>query len=153
MTQRSVLHNTFILDRVYAAPCARVFAAWANPEAKAHWFVGSDGWRRSQYQLDFRVGGKEINRGAVKGGAICTYEALYQDIVPDQRIVYTYDMFMKNRRLSVSLTTVEFRPDRKGTRLILTEHGAYLDGEDKPKFRERGTNALLDRLGVALRQH
>jgi uncharacterized protein YndB with AHSA1/START domain len=37
-------------------------------------------------------------------------DARYCDIVPDQRIVYTYDMHMGEMRISVSLATVEFKP-------------------------------------------
>jgi uncharacterized protein YndB with AHSA1/START domain len=53
----SVEHGTFTLERVYPAPPARVFAAWADPGAKAQWFGGQD------FSLDFRVGGTETNAG------------------------------------------------------------------------------------------
>lgn len=43
MTNRSVLHATFTLERTYPATPARVFAAWADPAAKARWFA----WTRS----------------------------------------------------------------------------------------------------------
>jgi hypothetical protein len=36
--------------------------------------------------------------------------------------------------------------------LILTEHGAFLDGEDKPQYREEGTGSLLDALGAELQR-
>ncbi len=46
-----------------------------------------------------------------------TYEARYQDIVPDQRIVYSYDMHLDDRRISASLGTVQIEPTDGGTRL------------------------------------
>jgi hypothetical protein len=52
--------------------------------------------------------------------------------------------------ISVSVTTVEFKSADRGTRLIYTEQGIFLDGHDTPEQREHGTKALLDRLGVAL---
>jgi uncharacterized protein YndB with AHSA1/START domain len=72
--------------------------------------------------------------------------------VPDQRIVYTYDMHMDDKRISVSLATIELEPAGKGTRLIFTEQGAFLDGYDIPADREHGTGGLLDNLGKELRR-
>ena len=37
-----------------------------------------------------------------------------------------------------------------GTRLTITDHGAYLDGLDRPDWREEGTRDELDRLAVEL---
>jgi uncharacterized protein YndB with AHSA1/START domain len=46
MTNRSVTHATFVIERTYEATPARVFAAWADPKAKARWFVGPDAWQK-----------------------------------------------------------------------------------------------------------
>jgi uncharacterized protein YndB with AHSA1/START domain len=151
MSERSIEHATFVVERTYAAPPQRVFNAWADPTAKARWFAGSDE-ERGDYELDFRVGGRETSRGSASDGQVYTYEARYQDIVPDQRIVYAYDMYRDATRISVSLATVELKAEEVGTRLIYTEQGAFLDGEDKPQFREQGTGSLLDALGSEL-QH
>jgi uncharacterized protein YndB with AHSA1/START domain len=151
MSERSVTHGTFVLERTYDASPARVFAAWANPAAKARWF-GSPDEGGAKYELDFRVGGREVNRGGPPGGPVYTYDAHYQDIVPNLRIIYTYDMHLNQTRISVSLATVEFKPAGAGTRLILTEYGAFLDGHDTPAQREHGTGELLDALGVELRR-
>jgi uncharacterized protein YndB with AHSA1/START domain len=150
MTVRTVTHATFVIERTYDAAPARVFAAWATPEAKSRWFVGPDEWQKSDHWLDFQVGGREHVSGGPKGGAIHSFDALYQDIVPDRRIIYAYDMHLGDTRISVSLATVEFKPDGKGTRLVFTEQGAFLDGFDIPDDRERGTIDLLDNLGKEL---
>jgi hypothetical protein len=39
MTDRRVIHSTFSLERVYEASTGHVFAAWADPAAKARWFL------------------------------------------------------------------------------------------------------------------
>jgi uncharacterized protein YndB with AHSA1/START domain len=149
MSQRSVHHATFVVERTYAASPARVFAAWADPETKARWFGGSDE-ANGEYELDFRIGGRELSRGGAPDGEVYTYEARYHEIVPDERIVYVYDMHRDKTRISVSLTTVDLKAEDAGTRLIYTEQGAYLDGEDKPEYREQGTGSLLDALGAEL---
>jgi uncharacterized protein YndB with AHSA1/START domain len=147
-TDRSVNHSTFVVERTFDASPQRVFAAWADPEAKVRWF-GNPDQDVAEYQLDFQVGGREYNRGEVEGQAY-TYEARYQDIVPDERIVYAYDMHVGERRISVSLGTVELEPEGDGTRLTYTEQGAYLDGLDTPEQRQSGTGGLFDALADEL---
>jgi len=150
--ERTVQHATFVIERTYDAPVGRVFEAWADPSAKAKWFVGPDDWETSNHVLDFRVGGREQVSGGPPGGPVHAYDARYQDIVPDRRIVYTYDMHIGEARISVSLATVELRPEGAATRLVFTEQGAFLDGYDDAGQREAGTRGLLDNLAAALRQ-
>ena len=56
-------------------------------------------------------------------------------------------MFLDQIRISVSVATAEFRPERDGTRLVFTEQGAFLDGHELPRQREQGMGGLLDSLG------
>lgn len=152
MTQRSVTHHTMVLQRTYDAAPARVFAAWSDPELKTRWFKGPEDWESSEFSMDFRVGGREVNRGGPPGGTVHVYEGVYHDIVPDQRIIYSYEMRADQTRISVSLATVEFKPEGSGTRLVLTEQGAFLDGFDQPELREQGTHHLLDALEMELKR-
>ena len=149
MNERSVTHATFTLRRNYPVPPARAFAAFATSKAKSQWFGAPDEGSET-LQLDFRVGGREHSEGRGPTGQTYRYDATYQDIVPDERIVYAYDMHLDDERISVSLATIEFRPEAGGTHLVLTEYGAFLDGLDKPEDREHGTNWLLDQLGKVL---
>ena len=147
MSPRSVEHATFVVERRYDASPERVFAAWADPEAKGRWFVDSE----ARLELDFRVGGRERSRGTAPDGNAYRYEALYQDIVPPERIVYTYDMHLEETRISVSLATVEFKAVAdNGTRLVFTEQGAFLDGHESAAGRAGGMGSLLDALGREL---
>ena len=61
-------------------------------------------------------------------------------------------MHLDERRISVSLTTIEFFAVAGGTRLVLTEQGAFLDGYDDIAGREEGTRIGLDNLDRQLRQ-
>jgi uncharacterized protein YndB with AHSA1/START domain len=152
VTDRSAIHSTFVLERTYDASPARVFQAFENPEAKNRWFVGGDGWGTDAYQADFRVGGYEIYRGNHEG-MVVSMESRYFDIVPNERIVFAYDMHFGDSRISVSLTTIELMPAGTGTRLVFTEHDTFLDGHEQPGPREEGTKQLLGALDAELRNH
>jgi uncharacterized protein YndB with AHSA1/START domain len=150
MTLSSVAHDTFIIERTYHVPVAEVFRAWADPALKARWFAGSSDALQAGYELDFRVGGREVNRGGPPGGPVYTYESQFRDIVPEQRIVYTYEMLAGEDRISVSVATVQFRGKDATTQLVLTEQGVFLDGRDTVAQREEGTRSLLDSLAAVL---
>jgi uncharacterized protein YndB with AHSA1/START domain len=145
MSKRSTAHATFVIERSYDHPPARVFAAWADPAAKVRWWGNAE-----EHELDFRVGGRERLRATGPDGALYAFDATYQDIVEGERIVYSYDMHRNTDRISVTVATVELSPHGEATKLRFTEQGVYLDGHDTPAAREHGTNELLDALAAEL---
>jgi len=153
MSTRSTCHGTFVVERVYPVPPARVFDAWSDPAAKARWFVGPEEWCQEGHELDFRVGGRERLSGGPADGSLHVFEALYHEIVSQQRIIYAYDMYLDRTRISVSLVTVEMEPSGSGTRMVFTEQAVFLDGHETPEGREKGARVLLDQLNVELQGH
>lgn len=145
MNEYSVKHDTFSLERHYNASPARVFAAWADPAIKANWFPKSD-------EFDFRVGGREIVRGESPEGVIYSSAATFQEIVPDKRIVYTFNIDMGERRISVSVMTVQFKSEGAGTLLIYTEQCAFLDGLDSLDDHIQGAKEFLEQLDIELQR-
>jgi uncharacterized protein YndB with AHSA1/START domain len=100
--------------------------------------------------MEFRVGGQETVTSTPPGQPGHRFDATYLDIVPNQRIVYVYEMHTGKAKISVSLATIELKPAGKGTKLVITEQGVFLDGYDDAGSRERGTKGLLDQLEAAL---
>jgi uncharacterized protein YndB with AHSA1/START domain len=150
MTQISNVHASFTIERSYDATPARVFAALAEPEAKARWFVGPEGWTQKERSLDFREGGRERLVGGFANGTVSAFDAIYHDIVPEQRVVYSYVMHLNGRKISVSLATVSLQATGRGTKLTFTEQAVFIDGYEDGGSRERGTAGLLDQLGASL---
>jgi uncharacterized protein YndB with AHSA1/START domain len=150
MTLSTVAHDTFVIERIYPVPVTGVFGAWADPVLKARWFAGSAEALGAGYDLDFRVGGREVNRAGPPGGPVYTYQSEFHDIIPEQRIIYTYEMYADETRISVSVATVQFRGRDATTHLVLTEQGVFLDGHDTSAQREEGTRILLDSLAATL---
>jgi uncharacterized protein YndB with AHSA1/START domain len=149
---RMVVHSSFHLERRYDAPVARVWRALADPAAKARWFAGTPGkWQELERRMDVRVGGSERLKGRWESGVVTTFDAHYHDVVANERLVYSYAMHMDEKKISVSLATIELRAADGGTMLAVTEQGAFLDGYEDGGSREQGTGLLLDALGASLR--
>jgi uncharacterized protein YndB with AHSA1/START domain len=143
--ERSTTHSTFVIERTYDAGPQKVFDAWADPAAKSSWFGPPT---KSDYSLDFRVGGIEHFTAGPPDGARYTFDARFMDIVPGRRIVHCYDMLRDDTRISVSVATIELEAHGSGTRLTLTEYGVYLDGQDTSEAREHGTKVMIEALGA-----
>jgi uncharacterized protein YndB with AHSA1/START domain len=141
-----ITHASFSLERKHHAAPSRDFQAFSDPASKKKWFAGPPEWTQGESSLDFRVGGRETDVGGPVGGFVSTMNAVYHDIVENERIVYSYEMLLDGERMSVSLNTIEFEPDGEGTLLILTEQGVYFTEEDHVAGREEGTGQLLDAL-------
>ena len=146
MSERSVYHSTFVIERVLDAPVAQVFAAFSEAEIHDRWFVKADGWPIAEYTHDFRIGGREFGRFSPDGKKIYFNETVYLDIVKDKRIVFAYSMADEEGCFSASVATVELLHSGAGTKLIFTEQGAFFDGRDQPSDREAGWISLLDAL-------
>lgn len=146
MIHRSVAHATFTLEHHYAAARGRVFRAWGDRRARQQWFVATDDAVKD-YQIDFRIGGREHSAYHPPGLAPCVYAAQFLDIVPDERIIYSHELLVNDTRVSAAISTAEFRPDGTGTRLIYTEQTAYFDDTPAAGGRIPGTRFLFHRLG------
>jgi uncharacterized protein YndB with AHSA1/START domain len=149
VTTRSAQHGTIRLERRYKASPARVFAAWAEPKARAKWDVPGR-WVIAEQTFDFREGGREVKRFGPKGDPRLVAATLYLDIVPQRRIVFSYSMTSRGTPISVSLTTIEISTDEKDTHLLLIEQIVFLDGNDNAANREEGLASMLDKIGETL---
>ncbi len=148
---RSIKHGSFVIERRLDYSPELVYRAWTQQDAKARWFNGPvDKWTESVRQMDVRVGGRDVLIGKFIDGSESRFEAQYLDVVPEKRLVYVYDMYFQGKKLSVTLASIEFVAAGKGTKLLVTEQHAFLDGHEDGGSRERGTLQLMHNLDVAL---
>lgn len=155
MPERSVVHDTFVIERSYPKPPDRVFAALADPVLKRRWFAEGDHHDVEEFAMDFRVGRSErlqsrFRPGTPFPGIVLVAEGTYLDIVRNQRVVTASTMTLGEKRISASLVTFELLATGKGTDLLFTHQAAFFEGADGPQIREAGWSALFERLAKEL---
>lgn len=152
MPEQSVTHSTFTIERQYPVASERVFAAFADKAIKTRWYADGKQMAVEQFDMDFRIGGRDRARFRMGErspfpGTELIYDIAYQEIVPEHRLVYAYTLTFGGKIVSASLVTFELLPIAGGTELLFTEQGAFFEGADGPQMREKGWRDLLDKLG------
>ncbi len=151
MTEPATVHDTFLIERRYAKPAAQVFAALADPVLKRRWYAAT----AETFDMDFREGGREYTLSRMGAdtpfpGVALVSDAVYQNIVPDSRIVLVQTMSLGGRAISSALLTFELLADGEGTTLVCTHQAAFYEGSGGPEMRKHGWEVLFGRLDQAL---
>jgi uncharacterized protein YndB with AHSA1/START domain len=159
-TSQAALSGSFTVERDLAVSPDQVFAAYAEPGLRRRWLRIPGDATDARYELDFRPGGRELRRGrfAPTGVAgteeLIEYHAVFWDIVPGARLVFSYELVLDGVRQWVSLVTVELSARAGGTRLRHTEQYVYLahsgDGSQEMAHLKGSTSLQLNGLAAAL---
>jgi uncharacterized protein YndB with AHSA1/START domain len=152
-----VIHNTFVIEKDYPKAPEKVFAAFADTAKKKRWYAVGGAHEVVSYELDFRVGGKEVLVGKMKpgtpiAGQVLTWAQTYQEIAENKRIVFTQTLDVGDRRISVALITAEFEGEGAGCKLVFTHQATYIQPADGPQMREHGWRVLLDAMANSLEE-
>lgn len=133
-----------IRRRIDAAP-ARVWAAWTDPERLSRWWGPGSAADMRIADLDVRAGGT-FHIGFDFEGADHDVHGVYQEVVPHERLVFTW--YWKSTPERVSLVTLTFRADGEGC-LFTLHHERFFD-EAARIGHTRGWTASLDKLAACL---
>lgn len=152
MTAPPVNHDTIVLERTYEATPARVFEAFASPDARMRWGVPSANVELVYDAADFRVDGVDVSRCGPRGNLVYRVETRYRDIVPQRRIISTEVVFEGGNALSFALVTVELLPAGNDTRLVLTDQVTAFGGRSMIEGHRAGHSGALDNLAAELRR-
>ncbi len=155
MSDPSIVHGDFVIERRYPVPPERVFRALSDPALKRRWFADGGAHELDAFEMDFRVGGREITRSRLGPdtpfpGVALENDASFLDIVPGQRVVMASTMSIGGRRMSAHLVSFEVLATATGAELIFTHHGAFFENADGPERREHGWRVLFARLDAEL---
>ena len=147
--ERSQTHATFVIERSYDVPVARVWRALSDTDERAQWFGGGDAFDVQEQAHDFRVGGHGIEAGQWHGGPTSVFRSTYTDIIDQVRIVFTYDMWVDDEHISTSLTTIALEPEGERSTVDLHRTGCpFRRPRHGVEGREEGSKGILDQLGA-----
>ena len=155
MSEPTVIHDTFTLERTYAAPVSRVFAFLSEPGKKRIWYAAAEGREVAAFDMDFRPDGVErlairMGKDTPFPGTMIVNASRYEDIVTDQRVVLSGSMTLGERRISSHLVTLELVAAGGSTTLRITHQAAFYEGADGLERRKGGWEVLLASLGDAI---
>jgi uncharacterized protein YndB with AHSA1/START domain len=117
-----------------------------DPVARARWSPPSDTAILIYDEAEFRVGGSDVFRCGAKTDPRYRGETRYHDIVANRRIVWTEVIDELDKRLSVTVTTLELEPDGERAKFKLTVQLAALDGRAIIEGTKAGYTGALDNL-------
>ena len=82
--------TTITISATIAAPIGKVWQLYTLPEHITRWNFATDDWCCPTASNDMRVGGKYTARMEAKDGSFgFDFEAVYDELVPEQRFTYT----------------------------------------------------------------
>lgn len=132
---------SLVIKRHIKAPPAKVFAAWTDPKMMVQWW-GPQGASDVEAETDLRAGGRFHTGFETPDGERHDVSGIYREIVPDERLVFTWAWRTTPER--ESLVTVTVAPDGAGTMLTLL-HEQFFDDEARDGHK-RGWTGAVDKL-------
>ena len=150
-TARSAVHSTFTYQRRYPHAPAAVWHALTDATAMRDWyFADQAGLAIDEIVSRAEVGERQRIVGRFTDGTPFELRATFTDVVPQERLVATYEVQIGGAHVSSSISTAELAADGDGTELRFVDQSTHLDGHEDPAQRERGWHGLLDALGTSL---
>ena len=147
-TQHIITQPSLTLVRQFNASPERVWHAWTDKEAAKIWTRPGEGFTIPLIEGDLKVGGRFRIVMRPPDGKEFDASGVYREIVPNQRLVYTWVWSQTPER--ESLITITLRAAQGGTELTLT-HERLFDELDV-KNHTGGWSNVLDTFGRVLAQ-
>ena len=137
------------MERTFKAPPQAVFDAWTSTDVLRRWWPAGADWDTPVAEVDPRVGGRlrlvmRSPDGEEFGGS-----GEYVEIIPPERLVFTWTWDGHEGHEGTQLVEVEFREQEDGTTtVVLTNRG--LKDEESTRLHREGWAASFDNLERAL---
>jgi uncharacterized protein YndB with AHSA1/START domain len=138
-----------LITRELAAPRRLVFEAWTRPEHVARWW-GPRGYTLEVCEIDLRPGGAWRFVQRAPDGSEYGFRGEYREIVPPERLAYTFEFDGMPGHVSLETLTFEERDGRT----MVTNRAVFDSVEDRDGMlasgMEQGMRETLDRLAELL---
>lgn len=130
-----------VIQRILAATCEEVFAAWTNPASIQAWMCPGPGVTSTVVEMDLQIDG--VLRIDMKGDwGVSGHTGRYREITPPSRLSFTW--CSANTQNRDTLVTIELTPHPDGAQLTLTH--TDLPHTQSWSDHQGGWNHILDSL-------
>ena len=141
-----------LMTRSFDAPRRLVFEAHSKPEHIRNWW-GPRGFSMLVCEMDFRPGGAWRFVLRAPDGKEHPFRGVYREIVPPERLVYSFVYDVPGMREHETIETLTFSD--QGGRTTLTNHVLHPSAESRDAQlahgMEQGASQTLDRLAEHLK--
>ena len=149
MSEGEGVRDSLRISRVFPATRQRTFRAWTDPtELKKWWRVGKE-FVLTVAEIDLRVGGGFRIGVESPSGSLHMVKGRFLEVVPPERLVYTWIAEDPNLKQMETLVTVEFLERGDGTEISLL-HEKLKDGGLRESTRF-GWASVIEGLAALLR--
>ena len=139
------------MSRTIRASREKMFEAWTDPGQLRQWFAVAEGFTTPIAELDLRVGGRyRLGMKAPGDNPLLIVGGVYREILPPERLVFTWQWESADPNEPETLVTVEFYEEAGGTQIVLT-HERFTTIPQRDKHGE-GWAGCLDHLQRLLEQ-
>lgn len=145
-----VEHRTIKLKKSIKASVTKVYKALSSTKEKEKWSAPK-GDEIIFLKSSFKEGGVEIFKCGSIGSLDYQGKIHYEEIVKNERIVYTETVFYKKQKLASALITTELVNKNSSTIVLMTIQVASYCGERMLKGCETGYKSSLENLSEFLK--
>jgi len=149
MDDRTFDPETMLLvSRTYRATRERVFRAWTDPEELRKWFAVGEGFTTPIAEVDLRVGGRyRLGMQPPGDDGVLIVGGTYRQILPPEKLVFTWRWESPNDDEPETLVTVEFHEQEAATEVVIL-HERFADAAQREQHRGGWAGCLnqLERL-------
>src|SRR4051812_34205768 len=113
LAEPHTIHGALARTIEVAVPPATAFRAFSELDVRRRWFRIPGHDPDGIHELDFRVGGSEHVRGSfspLEHPELLDFRVRFVDIVPERRVVQTFEFSLDDRLRAVFLQTFELTP-------------------------------------------
>lgn len=139
---------TVEVKKLISAPVERVYQAWTDPTQLSKWF-GCSKVVNLQVELDLRVDGQyRMDAETCENNKAGLVTGTYKEIVPNKKLVFTWNNDSQEFPANDTLVTVEFIDKGKSTEVVIKHTRFQI--EKTAQAHNMGWSESLDKLSAYL---
>lgn len=132
--------DELLISRTFDAPASLVFALWTDPAHFRNW-MGPESFVCKHAEIDLRVGGAYRAMIEAADGDESWFAGVYREIVPHERLVFTFRWDGGPSAERDTLVTITFR-EQDGKTVMNFHQSPFLDVERRDSHMDGWSSAF-----------